>query len=112
LQVSTLDNDYTINWSTPRQDSDLLSFMKLDPERMLASGAGFAQPQITFICDFSDSKCRAIEGARNYAFWRAAAFAQHEVAECVAFPTRQGPHDHLSRTVLATRRSIKTDPFV
>src|SRR5262245_25337604 len=35
LQVCTLNSDYTGNWSSARPDSDLLTFMKLDPQRML-----------------------------------------------------------------------------
>jgi hypothetical protein len=75
LEVSTLDNGYTGNWSSPRQDLDLLPFVKLDPKRMLPDGADFTQAQVAIICYFRDGKGGTIEGTCNYPSRTAAAFA-------------------------------------
>jgi hypothetical protein len=108
--VCALNDDNSWNRARARQHLYSLSFMKLDPQRMLPSGSCFPQPQITLVSDFSDSKAGPIECTRNHASWSAAAFAQNEVPEHVTFPAPHRFHDRVSRDVLPTRRCIKRDP--
>src|SRR5215213_2475372 len=93
LQVRALDDNNSRNRARARQHSDPLSFMKLDPQRMLASGSGLAQPQVTVVSDFSDSKAGTIERTRNYASRTTATFAQYKISQRVTFPARHCLHD-------------------
>src|SRR5829696_5151987 len=77
---------------------------------MLPSGAGFAQPQVAIVRDLSDSKGGSVQSARNHTSRAPAAFAQHKIAERVAFPAGHGLHDGVSCEVLATWRSVEIDP--
>src|SRR6185437_11662093 len=97
LQMRTLDDDNSRHLTCARQYSDSLSFVKLDPQRMLPAIADLAQSQITSVSNFSDSKTRPIKRTRNHASRIAAAFPQDEIAERIAFPTRHRAHDRVGR---------------
>src|SRR5215213_5579694 len=108
--MSTLNNDYTGHWSIARQDPDPLPFMKLDPKRMLPPGADFTQPQVAVVRDLSNRKSGTIESTGDYASRAATAFAQHEIAQCITFPTGHCLKNFVGCEVLATGRSVERNP--
>jgi hypothetical protein len=109
--VRALDDHHTGHKSSPRQDSDSLPFVKLDPQRMLSSGAHLTQSQVTIVSDFSDCKTGPIQCTRNYASRTTAAFAQNEIAKRVTFPTRHRLHDRIGRSIFPTWRRVERDPI-
>jgi hypothetical protein len=110
LQVCALDDGNAGNTARARQHVYSLTFMKLDPQRMLTTGAGFTHAQVTIVCDFGDGKAGTVECAGDDASRTAGAFAQRKITERVPFPTRHGLHDYVGCAVFRTWRSVERDP--
>jgi hypothetical protein len=110
LQVCALDDDNSRHNACTRQHSDSLSFMKLDPQRMLSPSPNLAQSEVTIVSNFSDGKTGPIERTRNHTSRTATAFPQDEIAKRITFPPRHRSHDRVGREVLPTRRRVERDP--
>src|SRR5262249_62300330 len=88
LQVRALHRDHTHNRNSTRQYSDSLSFMKLNPQRMLPPGSHLAQTEVTVSSNLRDCKRGSIDATRNYASRGAATLMQDEIAKRVAVPSQ------------------------
>src|ERR1700752_187116 len=77
---------------------------------MQAPCAGFAQTQVTIVCDFRYCKAGTIVCTGNHAPRSSAAFAQYQIAKLIAFPALQRFQDFISGEIFATWRGVEIDP--
>jgi hypothetical protein len=68
------------------------------------------QPQVALVSDLRDRKTRAIETTRDYTTRTPTSFAQDQIPERIASPSRHRLENHISREVFPTRRRIERNP--